>query len=316
MAQAYPGAKVMATQDRLLTGTFGSILFDTGVIDAGLPENPAGSTAEHIATQGSYLGTPRHDDRFIPYYSTLTPGTPANVDPNNPGFFATSQYVDLRDLLSEKECLDEIVINVQRMFDNPFPGGTYNMAPDQSIQETFLVVLGNMNLNSHIGQLGFDVNSQEFPTAGFCPTDAGTPGNLENGLPFQVLYRENRRYFGDASQTLYSPNQMPSVNPPNPSYEIDRWTLALSLSDRTIGGYPNLVVGPGITIVRSWQIYPAVRSTQAGPLLSTPAKEYEFRPSRVALTIPALQWNITGTQRPLTKSEQAKWYTNILLTQN
>lgn len=306
----------MAKEDRLLTGTFGSILFDTGIIAAGLPENPAGSTAEHIATQGTYLGTPRHDDRFIPFNNPLG-GNPVHVDSRHPGFFATSQYVDLRDLLSEKECLDEIVINVQRMFDNPFPGGTYNMAPDQSIQETFLVVLGNMNLNSHIGQIGFDVSTEQFVQAGFSPTDGGgTPGNLENGLPFQVLYRENRRYFGDASQTLYSPNQMPSVDPPNPSYEIDRWTLALSLSDRTIGGYPNLVVGPGITIVRAWQIYPANRSTQAGPLLATPAKEYEFRPSRVVMTIPGLQWNITGTQRALTNSEQAKWYTNILLTQN
>jgi hypothetical protein len=315
MAQAYQGAQVMAAQDRLLTGTFGSILFDTGIIDAGLPENPSGSTAEHLVTQGSYLGTPRHDDRFIPYHN-LVAGDPLNVDPTEPGFFATSQYVDLRDLLSEKECLDEIVINVQRMFDNPFPGGTYNMAPDQSIQETFMIVLGNMNLNSHVGQFNMDVKTQQFPQSGFSPADAGAAGNLENGLPFQVLYRENRRYFGDASQTLYSPNQMPSVNPPNPNYEIDRWTLALSLSDRTIGGYPNLVVGPGITIVRAWQVYPAKRTSQAGPLLSTPAKEYEFRPSRVVLTIPALQWNITGTQRALTKSEQAKWYTNILLTQN
>lgn len=305
----------MAKQDRLLTGTFGSILFDTGIVDAGLPQNPNGSIADHVTSQGGYLGTPRHDDRFIPYEGIAVPG-PVNVDPINPGFFATSQYIDLRDLLSEKECLDDIVINVQRMFDTPFMGGTYNMTPDQSIQETFTVILGNMDLASHVGQTGYNVSTQQFPQAGFTPTDGGNPGDLENGLPFQVLYRENRRYFGDAGQTAYSPNQMPIQNPPNPSYEIDRYTLALSLSDRTVGGYPNLVVGPGITIIRSWQIYPADRTLQAGPLGATPAREFEFRPMRVVMTIPALQWNITGTQRPLTNSEQAKWYTNILLTQN
>jgi hypothetical protein len=85
MAEAYQGAKVMAKQDRLLTGTFGSILFDTGIVDAGLPQNPIGSIADHVISQGGYLGTPRHDDRFIPYQGIVTPG-PVNVDPINPGF--------------------------------------------------------------------------------------------------------------------------------------------------------------------------------------------------------------------------------------
>jgi hypothetical protein len=311
----------MAKQDRLLHGQFGTMLFDTGVIERNQLVNPGGSTVSHVESIGAYLATPSHDDEFVIYRDLITGANPpSNINQSYPGFFATYQYVDLRELLSEKQCLDDIVINVQRMFDTPFPGGTYNMAPDQSIQETFMIVLGNMDLANRQGQPGFDLDTQQLVAAGFAPTDGNSAGFLENGLPFQILYRENRRYFGDPSQTVTSPNQMPTqaVNPPlNPGdYDIDRYTLSLALTDRTVGGYPNLVVGPGITIIRAWQVYPASRATQEGPPTATAANELTFRSSRVVLTIPALQWNISGTQRPLTNSEQAKWYTNILLTQN
>ena len=305
----------MAKQDRLLHGQFGTILFDTGIIDPGLNENPAGSMVEHQTNRGIYLGTPSHDDTFVQYRDLVT-GLPAPISQTNPGFFATYQYVDLRELLSEKHCMDDIVINVQRMYDNPFPGGTYNMAPDQSIQEVFLIVLGNMDLDNRQGQVGFDLDTQQLVQAGFAPTDGNGAGDLDNGLPFQVLYRENRRYFADNSQTVFSPNAMPTQPPTTGAYTTDRYTLSLSMVDRTVGGYPNLVVGPGITVIRAWQVYPATRVSQAGPVGGAPAQEFDHRPSRVVLTIPALQWNISGTERPLTKSEQAKWYTNILLSQN
>jgi hypothetical protein len=307
----------MAKQDRLLHGQFGTMLFDTGIIPPGTLVNPGGSTVSHVNTQGGYLGTPSHDDQFVLYRDIVTGANPpTNIFPSYPGFFATYQYVDLRELLSEKHCLDDIVINVQRMFDTPFPGGTYNMNPDQSIQETFMVVLGNMDLANRQGQPGFDLDTEQLVKAGFAPTAGGAGGDLENGLPFQVLYRENRRYFSDPSQTVTSPNQMPTQPPASAIYDIDRYTLSLAMTDRTVGGYPNLVVGPGITIIRAWQVYPVSRATQEGPVGGVPALEFTERPSRVVMTIPALQWNISGTERPLTNSEQAKWYTNILLSQN
>ncbi len=85
--------------------------------------------------------------------------------------------------------------------------------------------------------------------------------------------------------------------------------------DRTIGGYPDLIVGPGITIIRMWNVFTANRNVQ-GLVLSgvdNPATNYQFLSSQTNLTIPPLQWNIIGRERKLTPTDEAVYYSNILL---
>ncbi len=305
----------MAKSQRMLHGQFGSVSYNSGVMDAGASESaPNAETAMFNNVAGNYMAVPRHDDTFYAD-STLMPN---NV--RNKAHFMTYQYVDLRDMITEKQCLDDITINVQRLYDNPWPGGTYNMAPTQAIQEAFIVLLGKMDFKA-IEQASPPelVAIDELVNSGFMPTRYDTGAHLDNGLPFQVLYREVRRYMSDPSQQATSPNMMgtqagPGGNPATPT----RWTGNLSLIDRTVGGYPNLVVGPGITVIRVWSVYPAKRVVQdqtGGAPGDASANELVNLRSFVNLTTSPLQWNITGTQRKLTDAEQAKWYTNILLSQ-
>ena len=301
----------MAKSQRMLHGQFGSVSYNSGVMAAGATESPPNNeTAMFNDVAGNYMAVPRHDDEFYADPTLM----PNNV--YNKAHFMTYQYVDLRDMITEKQCLDDITINVQRLYDNPWPGGTYNMAPTQAIQEAFIVLLGKMDFKAieqaTPGQL---VNIDELVNSGFMPAvyDAVPHRQLENGLPFQVLYREVRRYMSDPSQEATSPTMMGTqgaLTPPT------RWSGNLSLIDRTVGGYPNLVVGPGITIIRSYSVYPAKRAVQditaPGPG-NTSAEELINLRSFINLTTSPLQWNITGTQRKLTDAEQAKWYTNILL---
>lgn len=300
----------MAKSQRMLHGQFGSVSYNSGVMAAGTTESPPNNeTAIFNNVAGNYMAVPRHDDTF---YADPT-FMPNNV--RNKAHFMTYQYVDLRDMITEKQCLDDITINVQRLYDNPWPGGTYNMAPTQAIQEAFIVILGKIDFKSFEQQTGI-VAIEDLVNSGFMPS--GPPEfNIENGLPFQVLYREVRRYMSDPSQEATSPNMMGTQagaggNPAIPT----RWTGNLALIDRTVGGYPNLVVGPGITVIRSWSVYPAKRAVQdqtGGAPSDASAEELTNLRSYVNLTTSPLQWNITGTQRKLTDAEQAKWYTNILL---
>ncbi len=88
------------------------------------------------------------------------------------------------------------------------------------------------------------------------------------------------------------------------------------LNSRTIGGYPDLLVGPGLTIVRAWSVYPAQRTAQqlnGGGPTDTQADELTHLEMRLQLEIPALQYNIVGTQRKLTATETATYYSNILM---
>ena len=88
------------------------------------------------------------------------------------------------------------------------------------------------------------------------------------------------------------------------------------MTSRTIGGYPNLLVGPGITIIRAWSIFPAKRTVQianGGGATDAPALELDYLKSQTMVEVPALQFNIVGTQRKLTATETATYYSNILM---
>jgi hypothetical protein len=175
--------------------------------------------------------------------------------------------------------------------------------------------LGNHNLE----ELG-GTNPRFYFEAGFGPTKDPTGTDSQGGLPFEVLYREIRQYVQDPSQNFLSPDQMGSQAGPlgDASQAPTRFVGNYRLASRTIGGYPDLITGPGLTIVRAWAVYPANRGAQAatgGGPSDNPADEYTYLQSQVQMIVPALQYNIVGTQRPMTDTEIATYYSNILLKQ-
>lgn len=292
---------------RMIQGQFGSINYSTNVMPAGV-NVPATPTIQFNENPGAYLGVKRHNDQFWNFAT----GQPLDA---NAIFFMTHDYVDLRDLLEEKACMDDVTINIQRLREQPYPNLTYNMAPG-NIEEVFVILLGNQNLEEDGG-----TNPRFFFEAGFGPTKDATGEDSQGGLPFEVLYREVRQYVQDPSQNFLSPNQMGSQAGPAPGDAAQaptRFVGNYRLTSRTIGGYPDLLVGPGLTIVRAWAVYPANRTSQSftgGGPTDAPANELTFLRSQVSLDIPALQYNIVGTQRPMTDTEIATYYSNILLKQ-
>jgi hypothetical protein len=291
---------------RMIQGQFGTVQYTTGIIDP-LTTRSNTEAVQYIRSAGNtYLGVTRRNDKF--YLPNKAGGS---NDPLQNGIhFCTYDYVDLRDLMEEKACLDDVTINIQRLRELPYPDFTYNMAPG-NIEETFLIILGDIGLD-HKDTLAL----QRFHYAGFSHIlDTDTAG-----LPFEVLYRENRQYVQDPSQNFQSPDQIGSQAGPlgDPAQAPTRFVGNYRLQSRTIGGYPDLVVGPGLTIMRVVSVWPGVRSVQSltgGNPGDTAADEFTYLQSQVMAVFPALQYNIVGTQRPLTATETATYYSNILLNQ-
>lgn len=294
------------SKPRMLQGQFGSISYSSGLLLPGQTSPAPTATVAFNETGSAYMGVKRHNDRFY------EPVAGQFLDPAGI-HFATYQYIDLRDLMEEKSCMDDITINVQRLYEVPYPNITFNMAPG-NIEETFLVMLGDFDLDDPVG---FSI--QAAPRAGFQLLKDKTGTDSQGGLPFEVLYREVRQYVQDPSQNFLSPDQIGSqANNPggDPTQAPTRFVGNFRMSSRTIGGYPDLLVGPGITVIRAWSIYPADRGIQS--IAGThpddePAHEFTYLSSRVDVQIPALQFNIVGTQRKLTATETATYYSNILI---
>ncbi len=144
---------------RMIQGQFGAVNYDTGVLAPGvtIPTTPSVIFNEVSTT---FTGVKRHNDTF--YFQQ--PNDPLSIGGLH---FMTYQYVDLRDLLEEKACMDDVVINIQRMQELPFPNITYNIPPG-NIVETFLVLLGDYNLEEpRNGPVGFEVENAM--KAGFWP---------------------------------------------------------------------------------------------------------------------------------------------------
>lgn len=289
---------------RMIQGQFGAVNYNSGLIPPGTsPPTPTVSFNEN----GTYMGVKRHNDVFFIPDQVGNPGSALSGDGLH---FASFDYVDLRDLLEEKACMDDVTINIQRLKELPYPDMTFNMAPG-NIEETFMVILGDLKLGNQSTSI---FNLPAFHKAGF--EDFTEPDN-QGGLPFEVLYRENRQYVQDPSQNFLSPDQIGSQAGPagDPTKAPTRFVGNYRLASRTIGGYPDLVVGPGLTIIRVWSVWPANRIIQSlvgDPGVDSPADEWQFLMSQVKLKIPALQYNIVGTQRKLTATETATYYSNIL----
>ncbi len=294
------------SKQRMLQGQFASYSYTSGLIDPGQPTALVGASVVPNTAAGNYMGVSRFNDQLY----LCNPGAPdENLQGNSR--FMSFQYVDLRDLLENGTGIDDLIINVQRLYENPFPSFMFNPPPG-GIEETFMMVLGKMDLSTNQG-----IDPRLFDAAGFGSGNADVT-ELGLGLPFQVLYREKRRYYADPSQTATqgagtSPSYAGATGDPaaSPSSLVGNLTMV----DRTIGGYPDLIVGPGITIIRMWNVFTANRNVQ-GLVLSgvdNPATNYQFLSSQTNLTIPPLQWNIIGRERKLTPTDEAVYYSNILL---
>lgn len=292
------------SKPRMIQGQFGTLQYDSGIL-LPLTGVPATPSVSYLSGGGNtYLGLNRHNDRlFIPDKS----GAP--TEPLENGIhFMSYDYVDLRDLLEEKSCMDDVTINIQRLREVPYPNFTYNMAPG-NIEETILILLGDFQLDT------VSTNAlQRFHYAGF----QGIGPDDEGGLPFEVLYRENRQYVQDPSQNFVSPDQIGSQagGTGDPTQAPTRFVGNYRMQSRTIGGYPDLLVGPGITIMRVVSMWPANREVQAlagSNPADAAADEYTYLQSQVQAYFPGFQYNIVGTQRKLTATETATYYSNILL---
>lgn len=299
------------SKPRMIQGQFGTLQYSSGIL-LPLATVPTSATVSYLTGGGNtYLGVTRHNDKlFIP------DKTGAPTDPLQSGIhFMSYDYVDLRDLMEEKSGLDDVTINIQRLRELPYPNFTYNMAPG-NIEETIIILLGNPELDT-ISTTAL----QRFHYAGFGPIVSEGPGPnapTTGGLPFEVLYRENRQYVQDPSQNFVSPDQIGSQAGPagDPTKAPTRFVGNYRLQSRTIGGYPDLVVGPGLTIMRVISMWPAnrdVQATKGGNPGDTAADELTFLQSQVEAYFPAFQYNIVGTQRKLTATETATYYSNILL---
>lgn len=283
---------------RMIQRQFGSVRYDTGTMAPGqtVPTAPILQFESGNAPYGVF----RHNDQI---YGT---GIYGNVH------FATFDYVDLRDLIDNKECMDDVTINVQRLKELPYPDFTYNLGPG-NIEESLIVILGDLNLDD--ATVALTSSWHKFGFQGI-KDDPGTGENF-GGLPFEVLYRENRQYVQDPSQNFLSPDQMGSQAGPtgNPAEAPTRVVGNFRINSRTIGGYPDLIVGPGLTILRVFSVFPAVRTAQTitgGGPQDAAADEFTFLQARLQPVFPALQINIVGTQRKLTSTETATYYSNII----
>jgi hypothetical protein len=293
----------------MIQGQFGSTFYSSGTIDP-LVTLPAAASADFLSGRG-ILSVDRRNDQF--YVDS------AGNKVQDQLHYMTFDYIDLRDLMKDQHCMDDVTINVQRLRENPLISSGYNLPPANGIEETLLFVLGDLSLDTVA-----DIDVEEFCKAGFAPVAHTIPTTLRDmsgtSLPFQVLYREVRRYMPDNSQTYFSTNQIGSFANilGDPASATTSFCGNLVMTSRTIGGYPDLIVGPGITVIRVVSAYLADRGIQAisgNNVLDVAADQLTYLSSRLAFTMPALQYNVVGTQREMTDTEIATYYSNILVNQ-
>jgi hypothetical protein len=303
---------------RIMKTTMGSTIFDSRLIDVNQPVNPLGSTVDfndQLDGITAWMATKAHNDRFA--LNNL--GNPAVLGGIH---FATQDYIDLRDLLEDQQCLDDIVVNIQRQQELPYASICYNLSPVNAMYETLIVCQEELDLDAVLGSLQ-EPQLQQLHTIGFQPMgtlDTGTGLYAHQAVRQDaIVYVETRKYALDGSQQWYSPStmgQMNGVAPGDPLQSETRWTSDFAMVERTVRGNPDLIVGPGLHVVRVWSMWAANREAQANridPVSNAVATEYEWNTSRLLVKIPALQVNVIGNQRDMTATEQAVWYSNILL---
>jgi hypothetical protein len=309
MEITYPEDEEMSKR-RNLFAQFGSVSYSTGeVLNTSSLPDLALVTLEFNETKGQYYAVPSHDDQFIDFGSNNMPFTQNR--------WATYHTFDLRDLMKDNEGMFDVVVDIQRAYECPAPGLTYNPGPG-NVEETILVVLGDCDLE----QIQNSGDPIDFPQVGFVQPLATTTAS-QLGKHTSVIYAENRIYREDSEGAMrFSSNLGTSgtfggtglaADPTQfTSFIIPGWDL----KNHVVRGYDQLITGPYVTVIRSWAVYPANRTLQSfdgNGATDAPAKVLTFGSMGVEVTTPALQINISGTQKALTDSQIATYYSSMLI---
>lgn len=301
---------------RVIKTTMGAVRWDSNTIPPGLPAAPGGPNLSFNDSLNTWMATKAHDDVF----ALDNAGAIATQDGIH---FVSSDYIDLRDLLENQNGLDSVVVNIQRQQELPYAALCWNLSPVNAMYETLIISQQQIPLNPVLGsnevpQLQ-QLHSIGFQDMGILDTATGLYEYVATRQD-ALVYVETRKYSLDASQQWSSPNQMGQMNgilPGDPALSETRWTSDFAMVQRTVRGNPDLIVGPGLHVMRVWSMWNTERTAQsatgAPPPTNAVATEFEFNTSRLYVEIPALQVNIIGQQRELTATEQAVWYSNILL---
>lgn len=294
---------------RKLHGQFGSWAYDSGPINAGDTVTVAPGFPFLDLNKVAPYGSEHHNDELV--LSSVGANISGNIT------FASYQKVDLRDIFDKRECMDNIVINIQRHLENPVPSFSVNMGKNPLIEQLYIInddIDTNdggflwSSLAGEINRIGFDNSVKPFTVA----------------FPLiqsyeSVLYRETRRYVPDASQIYRSTLDNGSyvgLTGTIAGQQGNSWLYRYNLESRTVGGYPNLLVGPFLTIIRAWTLYGADRTDMSyvgtGPN-DVEATNFSSAEARLQLLTPMLQWNIVGNRRAMTDEEIAVEYSNKLI---
>lgn len=286
---------------RMISSTFGSIDFDSGVIPAGQAVSPAGQTVNyHIGKYRAAI----HDDVLYEFASGAN---------NNAGKFLAYDTHDLRDFLEEGKCMSDAMINIQRMKETPITISCFNVAPLRNITETIIVTNSNLDLqDGAIAALQFE----SIFRAGFSSNLIGrNDGKLDDQR--EILYCERRVYAQDKSQEYSYPASMGqmALGGAPPAGVFTRWINNWVLMDRTVTGQADLVIGPNLQILRFIEVECYERSNQnvSSTAVPQPADEFVHLDSQVFVTFPAFVVNVIGEERALTATEKAVEYTNVYL---
>ena len=311
--QENQGETIMPT--RIIKTTLGAVDFDSRLIPAGQVVSILGSTVEFNDSLDLWMATKTHNDEFA--VDNL-----GNIAVKDGIHFATHDYIDLRDLLEEQKGLDNVVVNIQREQELPYAARCWNISPVNAIYETLIISQEQIDLDAILGSNDVpqlqQLHQVGFQAMGTLDTVAATT-EYQSIRQDAILYVESRKYALDGSQQWYSADTIGQMNGPppgDPSISRTRWTSDFAMVQRTVRGNPDLIVGPGLHVVRVWSMWAANREAQnfiLDPATDEPAFEVSSNTSRLEVQLPALQVNVIGNERDLTATEQAVWYSNILL---
>ena len=287
---------------RKLHGQFGSYTYDSGIISANTSITTIPGFPQLALNDVAPYGSNQRSDTLV--LSSVGANLNGNIS------FASYQKVDLRQMFDERECMDNIVINIQRQLENPVPTFSVNMGKNPLIEQIYII---NDDVDTtDDGRLWDALSNGDALRLGF---DSGRVIQSYES----ILYRETRRYSPDASQIYRSMTDNGSylgATGNNIAQAGASWLYRYNLESRTVGGYPNLLVGPFLTVIRVWTLYGADRSDMAlngGGANDLKAINYEYAEARLTLVIPMLQWNIVGNRRKMTDIEIATEYSNKLI---
>lgn len=177
---------------RKLHGQMMTCSYDSGLIAAN--QSVSAIAGFPIVTRTNFppYGLDNNNDRFV--LSSVQSNLSANIS------FATYQKVDLRDMFDDRECMDNIVVNVQRLLESPVPTFNMNMGHNPLL-ESFYIINEDID-TSDGGRLWSELAGGQIHSLAF--------GSRLLDSYESVVFRENRRYVPDQSQMFRHPTDIGS----------------------------------------------------------------------------------------------------------